>query len=518
MIVLINPPGFKSLTGLQTHEPNPPLGLAYIAGALKAAGLASVVIDAAGEALGTVRPYALRPDFLVQGHLPEEVVQRVPADARIIGLTCLFSSLWPLTRDIAGQLRRRFPNALLVLGGEHGTAVPEHVLKTSDFDVIVLGEGEETAVSLFSAALAGKPYSNLPGIAYRSAAGIRSNGLAPRTKEVDDIPLPDWDSFPIRAYIDSGQMNGLNMGRSMPILSTRGCPYDCTFCSNPNMWTRRYITRTPARVVDEIESYVKRYGITNVDFQDLTAIVKRNWAIEFSRALIERGLNITWQMPSGTRSEVFDAEVADWLFRSGCRALSFAPETGSPAMLAAIKKQVNLGHMLAGMGAAVRRGFSLSCFIVIGFPNETRPTLRETMRLIRRMAVLGVDEIAIGKFVPYPGSELFRQLLAEGKVSLTDEFFISPMDMFSSRAPNFARAMSARRLYWTMVWMYVTFYAISFLTRPLRPLRIIAKAMFRGEEDSRYAKWIVDRLYRRRQWRKLASQTRDALPRLTAPS
>jgi radical SAM superfamily enzyme YgiQ (UPF0313 family) len=505
MITLVNPPGFKSLSGLQTHAPNPPLGLAYVAAAIRAAGLPYTVIDAAGEALGQIRAYPDRPDFLVQGLLPDEIVARIPADTRAIGITCLFSSLWPIVRDLAARMRQRFPAAVLVLGGEHATAVPEFVLQTSAFDVVVLGEGEETAVGLFRAVLESRSYADLPGIAFVADGVVKTNGLSPRTKQVDEIARPDWDAFPIEAYIAGDQMNGLNMGRSMPLLATRGCPYQCTFCSSPTMWTQRYLPRSPKAVVDEIADYQAKYRIENVDFQDLTAIVNRKWALEFARELVDRKLGVTWQMPSGTRSEVFDEEVTSWLYRSGCRALSFAPETGDPAMLKIIRKQVDLDHMVEAIRSTVRQGFSLSCFFVIGFPDETRASLRKTLRLIRRLAVLGLDEVSVAKFVPYPGSAMFRRLLAEQKIALGDDFLIAPMDMFSAKSSSYCEGVSARRLYWTMVWMYVNFFAISFLCRPLRPLRIIAKALLTGHEESRYAKWLLDRLYARRRWRREAA-------------
>jgi radical SAM superfamily enzyme YgiQ (UPF0313 family) len=209
-------------------------------------------------------------------------------------------------------------------------------------------------------------------------------------------------------------------------------------------------------------------------------------------------------MPSGTRAEVFDAEVADLLYRSGCRALAFAPESGSPEILKAVKKQVDLGHMLDAMRSAVRRGLKLSCFIVIGFPDDTPATLRATLRLIRRMAVLGVYDIAVSKFVPYPGSALFRRLQQEGKLQLDDEFFVSPMDFYTAKAPSYADAVSSRRLYWTMLWMFVNFYVISFALRPWRVIRALGRAILTGREETRYAKWFVDVLFTRRRWRRLA--------------
>ena len=504
MITLINPPGIKTFSGLQMHTPNPPLGLAYIAGALKEAGLPYRVVDATGEALDAVSPYPDRTDFMVQGLTIDALVARIDPATTVVGIGCMFSTLWPLTNRIARAVREKFPEALMVLGGEHGTAVPEHVLAASPFDVVVLGEGEETFVALLRAHAAGQPLTDVRGIAIRRDGQVVKTGLSTRRRDVDAIAPPDWDAFPIGEYIARHQINGINLGRSMPILGTRGCPFQCTFCSNPGMWTQRWIARDPRALADEMERYVRAYGVSNFDFQDLTAIVKRQWIIDFCRELIRRDLRVTWQMPSGTRAEVFDAEVADLLYRSGCRALAFAPESGSPAILKAIKKQVDLAHMLTAMRAAVRRGLKLSCFIVIGFPDDTPATLRQTLRLVRKMAVLGVHDIAVSKFVPYPGSELFRRLQREGKIELDDAFFVSPMDFYTARAPSYADGVSSRRLYGTMLWMFVNFYVVSFALRPWRVVRALGRALLTGTEETRYAKWFVDVVYTRRRWRRLA--------------
>ncbi len=504
MITLINPPGLKTFSGLNMHTPNPPLGLAYIAGTLGEAGLAYHVIDGVGEALERVRPYPQRTDFMIQGLSPEEIAERIPAGTDIIGVTCTFSTLWPLARMVPEAARARFPDALIVLGGEHGTAVPENVIETSPYDVVVLGEGEETFLALVAAHRNRVPLDTVPGICFRTEGRPRRTPPAPRVRAVDDIPLPDWELFPIEEYISRHQISGVNLGRSMPLLATRGCPYQCTFCSSPNMWTTRYIPRDPVRVVDEIELHRKKYNVTNFDFFDLTAVVKRSWAVAFCRELIERDLDITWQMPSGTRAEVFDAEVADLLYRSGCRVLAFAPESGSPEILEKVKKRVDLDKMLTAMRTAIGRGLKLSCFIVIGFPDDTPRTLRQTMALIRRMAALGVHDVAVTKFVPYPGSELFFELQKAGKIELDDSFFISPMDFYNRSVPSYAEAISSRRLYWTMIWMFLNFYVISFARRPVRTAAILWKAALQGTEETRFAKWFVDRFFVRRRWRKMA--------------
>jgi len=272
------------------------------------------------------------------------------------------------------------------------------------------------------------------------------------------------------------------------------------------MWTQRYIPRDPKRVVDEMALYVEKYGATNFDFQDLTAIINRHWAIEFAGELIARGLKITWQMPSGTRSEIFDEEVTDLLYRSGCYALAFAPESGSPEMLKIVHKRVDLDTLLVATRTTLKRGMKLSLFFVIGFPDDTPETLRQTLKFLRRIARMGVYDVSVAKFVPYPGSEMFRRLQEEGKIELDEAFFVSPMDFYSTKAPSYASAVSTRRLYWTMIWMYLNFYVLSILFHPWRTVRIMTKAILTGAEETRYAKWFVDRFTTRRKWRKIAEQ------------
>jgi radical SAM superfamily enzyme YgiQ (UPF0313 family) len=508
LVVVIAPPGIKAFSSIQMQTPNPPLGAAYIAGALKSAGIPCKVIDAVGEGITQISAYETRPDMKVQGLTTAQILERIPAEADIIGFSCMFSTLWPITRDIALRVRERFPRALLVLGGEHGTAVPENVLRTSPFDMVALGEGSETILDIVAAYRASPAsrgsWAGIKGIAYLDSDGkLRDTGLAPRKRDVDSIPLPDWDSLPIREYIDRHQINGANIGRSMPLLATWGCPYQCTFCSNPGMWTQAWIPRSPKLVADEMELYKNKYAVSNFDFQDLTAMIQRRWIIEFSRELVERKLDVTWQLPSGTRAEVFDQEVASALYAAGLRLLSFAPESGSPKMLQLVKKQVDLDKMLNSMRIALGVGFKLSCFIVIGFPGETVETLHETMLLIRKMARLGVHDIAVSKFVPYPGSKLFKDLQASGRIKLDDDFFIMPMDFYTSRAPSFVDGITSRRLYFTMLWMFVNFYAISFLMRPWRVLEAVV-AVATGHEETRLAKWVNDVFVVRRSWKRQA--------------
>jgi anaerobic magnesium-protoporphyrin IX monomethyl ester cyclase len=501
IIALVNHPGMKVMEGIQIQTPTPPIGLAYVAAALKERGLAYQVIDACGEALHQVTPFPLRPDCLLQGLRTDEIIARIHPDTDIVGLTCLFSHYWPIVRELARAVKVRFPRALIVLGGEHATALPEHVLRSGCIDVCVLGEGEETFVRLIDAYRGGGAFEHVPGIAFLVAGTYRHNGLSPRTRKVDDIPWPDWESFPIDQYVAAQQVSGIHLGRAIPILGTRGCPYQCTFCSSPGMWTTRWIPRDPRKLVDEMEYFQQRYGLNGFTFMDLTFVVQKEAVKKFARELIGRKLNVVYQLPAGTRCEGFDDEAAELLWRSGLRNFAFAPESGSAEVRDLIKKRVDIDRMFAAIRSCLRWPMTIGCYIVIGFPEDSVKSLRETLRLVRRLAIVGIHDVTISKFTPYPGSAQFAQLLERGRVRLDDRYFLSPMDFFTDKSSSYCDAISERQLYRWMLWMFVNFYVISFCLRPWRVAHSFFRYFTEGVEETKYMRWFADRFVLRRRWR-----------------
>jgi len=507
MITLINHQGTRVMEGIQIQTPSPPIGLAYLAATLKKMNIEYCVIDACGEALDQVTPFPLRPDCFLQGLQTEEVIERVPAQTDIIGITCLFSQYWPVVRELAKALRAHFPGALMVLGGEHATAVPEHVLSSGHFDVCVLGEGEETFLRLIHAHRDARSFADIPGIAFLEDGQYRNNGLSPRTREIDDIPWPDWDSFPIDKYITARQVTGVHLGRSFPILGTRGCPYQCTFCSSPDMWTTRWIHRDPVDLVDEMNHFKNKYDLDGFAFMDLTFVINGKSTVRFAQELIDRNLNIVYQLPSGTRSEGFNEGVADLLYRSGLRNFAFAPESGSEEVLTLIKKQIDLTTLFQAIRVCLKTPMTLGCYIVIGFPEDTQKSLRETLKLVRKLARIGVHDITVSKFTPYPGSVHFKTLLSEGKIELNDSFFLSPLDFYTNKSLSYCDAVDHRGLYRWMIWMFCNFYVISFCLRPWSVIKHFVSFFTKGIEETRYMRWLADTLVTRRRWRKNLKKT-----------
>ncbi len=507
MIALVNHPGLKKTSGLQLQTPSPPIGLAYIGGVLRQHGIPYSAVDACGEALEQVRPYETyhkRSDVLVQGLTPQEAVARIPAETEIVGFTCLFSHCWPLVADIARLAREKLPRACFVAGGEHSSAQPAQVLADGVFDAVVLGEGEETFLALVQRLQAGEPWQDVDGISYRvrGSATVVRNKPRQRVTDIDAFPFPDWDRWSIERYIAEEQVTGVHLGRSMPILGSRGCPYACTFCSNEQMWTRRYIMRSSTALVDEMEYLKRKYDVSGFTFMDSTFVINRTKTLAFTRELISRNLDVTYQLPAGTRCEAFDQELAQALEASGLRNFAFAPESGSPKVLKAIRKQVDLDKLLEATRIVLRTRMTVGSFFVVGFPEDTPETLSETLWLIRRLALMGVHDVTVSQFTPYPGSADFDQLVAAGKLSDDFRELGDVIDFFASRGRSYTEAVSASELQRFMIWAFINFYAISFVARPWRLVKNLWAYLTRGVENARYVRFLSELLVRRRKWRR----------------
>ncbi|MHC4516441.1 MAG: B12-binding domain-containing radical SAM protein [Planctomycetota bacterium] len=372
-VQLIHPPLYLNVKAMTALRPSLPLGLAYIAATLREAGHEVSVLDAVGEAPDQVTQGARRQLFAL-GLTTPQIVDRLDPEAGAFGLTNMWSFSWPLVRELIHAIKTRYPDKPLVCGGEHFTGLPEFSMEQAPLDFIVLSEGEETALALFGALERsqrgeGQDFSQVQGILYRGPDQKPTRSLKPptRTRDLDKIPWPAWDLFDIQTYTKHGFICGVDAGVTIPILATRGCPYQCTYCSNPGMWTTKWFARDPKDVVNEMERWHKTYGATNFPFQDLTAILKRQWVIDFCNELLAKGLKITWQFPSGTRCEVVDDEVANLLARTGGRSMAFAPESGSERTRKLIKKRMKTESLMNAVRSSVRNGLNISTFMVIGF-------------------------------------------------------------------------------------------------------------------------------------------------------
>jgi radical SAM superfamily enzyme YgiQ (UPF0313 family) len=454
---------------------SPPIGLAYVAGVLVRAGYPVQILDAQGEALEQWTVSACGR-FRHQGLTDEQVIARIDPDARILGVSLMFSQEWVRNRRLLERIRERFPHLIIVAGGEHATALPRETLaQCAPIDYVVRGEGEITFLALVHGLNRGESVETLQGLAFGRDHTFTMNGTSLRIRDIDSMPPPAWHLSRVDAYFRPEWKLADQTGRTMPILATRGCPYQCTFCSNPGMWTTTYKMRDPVAVVDEIEGLVDRFQIDSVDFFDLTAIVKKSWILAFCRELRARRLAVTWNLPTGTRSEALDEETLRAIYDAGCTFLSYAPESGSARTLKAIKKQIKLDNVMASLRTAVTVGHHTRVFVILGFPHETRRDLWQSFLFIMRTALAGVDDVVVFLFTPYPGSELFDELRAAGVIGELDDAYF---ERLFAQADMTVRKSYCRAIGWPELFTYrvlatALFYVVGYCRRPSRIVRLL---------------------------------------------
>jgi len=485
-VTLIRPPFVQPMDMINQTEGTPSLGLAYLLGSLKDHGHQVSAIDAFGE---DVNRYATITNIeakgiLINGIGADKIVSMIPKHTDVIGITCMFSNEWLYARYIINQIKLNFPRVPIIAGGEHITSESyRSMLYTPAVSACALGEGEETINDLVDTLVAGKDLAEVRGIAYFDEDGnYRKTERRLRIKEVDDIPLPSWEEIPIENYLAAGLGNGTLERRAMPMLASRGCPYTCTFCSSPSMWGIRWVSRNPRLVVDEIKSYIKRYGINHIDFNDLTTVINRSWIIEFCKLLIDENLGISWSLSSGTRSEALDQEVLGYMKRAGIQRITYAPESGSDTTLQRVKKKVNLKKMTGSIRSSVKVGIYSRANFIFGLPDQTKYEAFESVAFATKLCFLGMYDIACMCFAPYPGSELFERLIREGGIKTDhgyDEFLINNlttkmtgMKSWSQHIPSWSMPL------WT-IGTTIYFYSLQFILRPHRFFRLCYRLIIR---------------------------------------
>lgn len=453
-----------------------PLGVAYIGALMENAGYAVDIIDGVGEDVANIQPTECGKKNQ-QGLSAEAILARIDSNCAVLGLSLMFSQEWIEHRSLIKKIRAAHPELVIIAGGEHVTAIPEFVLRTCpEIDYVVVGEGELTFLELVHRLLMSEAPQDVIGIAYVDKNGRYVNtGLGRRITDFENLPRPAWHLCPVENYFSKAFAFGVSYGRNMPILATRGCPYQCTFCSNPTMWTTRYLMRDPKNVVDEIETLIKIYGCNSIDFADLTAIVKKEWILAFCAELKRRQIDVVWQLPTGTRAEALDYDTLRAIYDAGCRLVVYAPESGSEETLILIKKKLKLKNILSSAATAAHIGHMTKVNFILGFPGETRKSMLETIWCCIRMAIRGVGDCNVAVFSPYPGSQLFRQLVDAGVINIeNDEYFhnlVAFFDFTNLRTYNENVASIEIGIY--RIVGLTGFYLTSYLLYPRRIWRLL---------------------------------------------
>ena len=473
-ILLVRPPYVIPLKSVYGNKGVPPLGLVYLSAALKGDGHDVECLDCYAEDMDCFTPID-NSDLLANGLTIEKTLARIPRHTKVVGISCMFSNEWIHTSRLVKAIKKEFPKIFIVVGGEHATADFEYILEHyPEIDCCILGEGEEKIKNLCAHLKAGeKDFSKIEGISFFDKNSLKtiSTNFPYRIKNINEIKTPDWEAVPIRNFLDKGYGFSIQGKRTIPMLLSRGCPYRCTFCSNEQMWTTKWVSRDIDHVIAEIRQNIALYQIEHIDFYDLTAVVNRSWTLAFCNRMIAENLNVTWALPSGTRSEALDAEVLSKLRESGCTKITYAPETGSAYLSKKVKKNVNLGNMLKSMRHAVKIGLVVKANIIFGFPEERYRDILWTFLFLLKMSFIGVHDVPCFGFSPYPGSALFRKLLLKGKIKRDENYYrflaslvyTSPLDRrsWSEKLPHFVLPLLS-------LGGMAFFYGFQYVFRPWR--------------------------------------------------
>jgi anaerobic magnesium-protoporphyrin IX monomethyl ester cyclase len=307
--------------------------------------------------------------------------------------------------ELARVAKELNPRCFVVLGGPHAThAWQEFLSGHREVDAVVLGEGEATLVDLLNTVEKQAPLSTVAGIAYHGPTGPVSTPARPAIADLDALPVPG---------AQTGESVGVDYRRQLEfIITSRGCPANCLFCSSPLFWGRGVRFRSPRSVVDEIQMLKERYGLIYFSFRDDTFTADRKRVLEICRLLQERRLHILWNCQS--RVNAVDEEMLIAMKRTGCECIQFGVESGSPEMLKALGKRI-LPVDVERAAAAVRRvGINLSVYLITGIPGEADADLQQTVRLIEKIRP---QDGQVSPLVYYPGTQLFSRAVQGADVA-----------------------------------------------------------------------------------------------------
>jgi anaerobic magnesium-protoporphyrin IX monomethyl ester cyclase len=366
----------------------PPLGLGYVAASLRTQNIAVELVDCTF-------------------HSREEVVEKVRrSNPQIIGIYSMFSM-----KKSSLKLAQLFKDDcdLLVAGGPLPTFAPADFLDV--FDVAAIGEGEETLVELVKCAEKGEDFSNVKGVAYKDRGKMRFTPVRDFVLNLDRLPFPSRELFDNEAY---KKYYSKRFGYTITsMITSRGCPFSCDFCSRPVFGTS-FRTRSPSNIVDETESIVT-FGYDRVWFADDCFTLNRVHLIDVCDELIRRGSDVGWECLS--RADTVDREVARKMRQAGCVRVFFGIESGNNNVLALMRKQITVEQARKAVHVAKDAGLQVGAFFIIGYPEESDTTVLDTVRFA---SGLPLDYLSFTLPYPIPGTALYERVRRNGGVATDD--------------------------------------------------------------------------------------------------
>ncbi|MGA2090777.1 MAG: cobalamin-dependent protein [Endomicrobiales bacterium] len=366
---------------------------------------------------------------------------------------------------IIERAKKMAPEMITVAGGPHVSALAEHTLTSiPQLDYVIRGEGEHAFCDLIEARAVNGSLEKVSGLAYRVTGSVRINATV-CIEAIDDLPYP-WKVIEPLSY-NTRELHGYTC-RHRPVvavLSSRGCPYLCTFCAQQTVFGHGIRVRNPVKFVDELEYLHRQHGIREFHFADDNFTFYPDHARAVCEEIIARKLTVSWALINGIRADRVDEPLLRLMKKAGCYYTAFGLESGSVATLKQYKKSLDVNKVYDTVKIANKLGYITQGFFLIAPPFETEQDLAATLSLIR---ALPLDRIAIGVPIPYPGTELFSYYQAKG--FLTDLSAIHWEDFAWGKFPYFWEHLSAEKVESTLRTAMKIVYA-----DPVRMMKFMLK-------------------------------------------
>ncbi len=333
----------------------------------------------------------------------------------MIGITCPYSSRWPFTERLTKILRSRFKDMPIVIGGIHPTTFPEYCLDSSGADLVVIGEGEETTVNLLGFIDGDNDLEDIEGIAFRSDAGLTVNPKVRFIDNLDSIPFPAYELIDIEGYKVKCAKDRISQlkGIYFSLLTSRSCPNQCTYCNMHLAHGKRWRYRSPENVLSEIEHLIKTYQVRQFAIVDDNFSFSRQRTIEILTGIINRGLKIKFITPNGLSIKTLDDEVIKLLKDAGALEIAIAIESGSEFIRNEVyKKRLSTEKIIEVVNSCKRHKLPCKAFFMVGAPEETDDTVRESIELMKKIRIPAYINIT----TPYKGTKLYDYYLSKGVI------------------------------------------------------------------------------------------------------
>jgi len=383
-LLLLPPLANKAMT------PSPPVGLAYLAAVLKSKSIQ----------VSTITPSS---DNLELEQTVQNIIDKKPDVLAITVSTPAFNN----TVTIAKRVKKSLYDVKIISGGPHATLFPADMIHNG-IDIVVRGEGEQTIADLIRYFEGKTNIASIDGISYKHNGQIVNNKQRALIKDLDNIPFPAWEFFPIKKYESLFKKSKI----SLPVLTSRGCPGRCTFCYK-GIFGSRLRVRSPENVLKEVVYLKDSFQIEEFSIIDdcFTIIPRRT--IEFCNLMLKNEIRIPWTLPAGIRVDTASEELFRKLKEAGCYRVGFGIETGNADIMKSIKKGITLEQ--AQNAVALSKKFGIECTgnFMIGNLNESLKTVNDSIQFAIE---LDPDYAQFTRAIPFPGSEMYDTLLKDRKI------------------------------------------------------------------------------------------------------